>query len=185
MLFASNRDASGCTMSALRRHYQSLSPLGTAWHLKSGRRSGNWCGAQANLADGISAVPLSPRRRPRPPVDTCVRCPRNPAPGTWAGNYVRYPRNLVSPESAASQEAKALRFITSRHRPATTPAGSTGSSGQTSLAKSPDWSVSSGVRRWFLLSGIPTFRAASRGRRRRFAGVGTCWNASGAGRFSW
>jgi hypothetical protein len=43
-LLASNRDASGCTMSALRRHYQSLSPPGVAWHRKSEKRSWNWCG---------------------------------------------------------------------------------------------------------------------------------------------
>ncbi len=38
ILLASNGDASGCTMSALRRHYRSLSPLGMAWHRKSGKK---------------------------------------------------------------------------------------------------------------------------------------------------
>ena len=42
VIFASNRGASGCTMSALRRHYGSWSPLGTAWHRKSGKRSWDW-----------------------------------------------------------------------------------------------------------------------------------------------
>ena len=42
MILASNRDASGCTMSALTRHYRSLSPLGMAWHRKSGKRSWDW-----------------------------------------------------------------------------------------------------------------------------------------------
>src|ERR1017187_8375280 len=41
-ILATSMGASGCTMSALRRHCRSLSSLGMAWHRKSGKRSWDW-----------------------------------------------------------------------------------------------------------------------------------------------
>jgi hypothetical protein len=45
ILLASNMDARGCTMPALRRHYQRLSRTGTACRLRSGPQFWIWLGA--------------------------------------------------------------------------------------------------------------------------------------------
>ena len=60
-ILASNRDASGCTMSALTRHSASLSPPGVAWHRKSGTRSWNWRGPVSD-SGGVSPPKYGLRR---------------------------------------------------------------------------------------------------------------------------